>query len=530
MFPLNFFSAGLNSHFLVMELMRRRNEQRRRPRPLFRRADSTVCLAWALERFERVETVGFAYGQRHAVEMTPAPDYCSPLLRDDYPSWAPRLADDHVSTLASAWAISETALTRDSRDRNDGRGPAHRPSCRAAILLFFTYAAALGYRRGIHTLVGGMCETDFSGYPDCRSDTILALQNALSLGMDRPIRIETPLMWLDKAAIWALAHDLGGGTLVDLIVEHTHTCYLGDRTTRHAWGYGLRQLPGVRAAGEGLGGMATAAHEPHALFLSAKIPPSSRSTTLRRCSSSMVCACCVRRACSGCWRGIPNGTTRFAAIQTPIPQALYAHYGLDATRFDTFMVLAGGVPHIKWAGLLAAARTMPAPWSWLGTAGRIVPRFIGDLIYDWVQRNRLDWFGSRHDCMVPTAAQRRPIPFLGFAHDRPSTVAAFHPGDRYTKNSIGRGRLEHARSRPRFARLHRGQSLAKPRRVPGGRAEIVDFLTRKWMRELDYRLIKELWTFAATASPCASRMNGTTSVSSGTAPTATRTGSSTSTA
>jgi 7-cyano-7-deazaguanine synthase len=211
--------------------------------------DSTVCLAWALERYERVETVGFAYGQRHGVEMAQRP-----LIREQiaaaFPAWAARLGEDHVLELATLGAISDTALTREAEFQIGAAGLPNTfvPGCN---LLFFTYAAALAYRRGIRTLVGGMCETDYSGYPDCRNDTLQALAKALSLGTDTSFTIETPLMWIDKAATWAMAARLGGAPLVDLIVEHTHTCYTADRTTRHAWGYGCGQCPAcdLRARG-----------------------------------------------------------------------------------------------------------------------------------------------------------------------------------------------------------------------------------------------------------------------------------------
>jgi 7-cyano-7-deazaguanine synthase len=211
--------------------------------------DSTVCLAWALERYERVETVGFAYGQRHGVEMAQRP-----LIREQiaaaFPAWATRLGEDHVLELATLGAISDTALTREAEFQI---GAAGLPNTfvPGRNLLFFTYAAALAYRRGIRTLVGGMCETDYSGYPDCRNDALQALAKALSLGTDTSFTIETPLMWIDKAATWAMAARLGGAPLVDLIVEHTHTCYTADRTTRHAWGYGCGQCPAcdLRARG-----------------------------------------------------------------------------------------------------------------------------------------------------------------------------------------------------------------------------------------------------------------------------------------
>jgi 7-cyano-7-deazaguanine synthase len=211
--------------------------------------DSTVCLAWALERFEQVETVGFAYGQRHEIELVHRPIIRARLV-DQFKQWATRLGEDHVLELVTLGAISETALTRDAEFAITAAGLPNT-FVPGRNLLFFTYAAALAYRRGIRTLVGGMCETDFSGYPDCRNDTLQTLARAISLGMDTPFSIATPLMWIDKAGTWAMAEALGGRALVDLIVEHTHTCYTADRTTRHAWGYGCGkcQACGLRAKG-----------------------------------------------------------------------------------------------------------------------------------------------------------------------------------------------------------------------------------------------------------------------------------------
>jgi 7-cyano-7-deazaguanine synthase len=203
--------------------------------------DSSVCLAWALERYERVETVGFEYGQRHAVELECRPRILT-RLRRDFPRWQPRLGDDHVVDVDVLGKISDTALTRSIEIElgNTGLPNTFVPG---RNILFFTVAAALAYRRGIKFLVGGMCETDYSGYPDCRDDTLKALQAALSLGMDRRVVIETPLMWIDKARTWQLARDLGGKPLVDLVIEETHSCYLGDRSRRHAWGFGCGACP-----------------------------------------------------------------------------------------------------------------------------------------------------------------------------------------------------------------------------------------------------------------------------------------------
>ena len=203
--------------------------------------DSTTCLAWALSRYDHVETIGFAYGQRHEVELI-ARRRVLEGLRSGFPGWAQRLGEDHVLDLAEFGAISETALTREAAIEMTAAG---LPSTfvPGRNLVFFTYAAALGYRRRIPVLVGGMCETDYSGYPDCRNETLQTLARALSLGLDWTVEIATPLMWIDKAGTWALAHELGGDRLVELIVEETHTCYLGDRSQRHAWGYGCNSCP-----------------------------------------------------------------------------------------------------------------------------------------------------------------------------------------------------------------------------------------------------------------------------------------------
>jgi 7-cyano-7-deazaguanine synthase len=211
--------------------------------------DSTVCLAWALQRFARVETVGFDYAQRHAVELE-----VRPRLRDGIaalrPEWKSRLGDDHVVRLDALGAISETALTRSSAIEmaENGLPTTFVPG---RNLVFFTFAAALAYRRGIRHLVAGMCETDYSGYPDCRDDTVKAMQVALGLGMDRRFVIHTPLMWIDKAATFALARDIGGEGFLALVIEETHSCYLGDRTHRHEWGYGCGECPACRLRTEG---------------------------------------------------------------------------------------------------------------------------------------------------------------------------------------------------------------------------------------------------------------------------------------
>ena len=210
--------------------------------------DSTVCLAWALQRFSRVETIGFDYGQRHRVELEQRDVVLDALRR--FPEIGPRLAADHVLQLPELGRLSETSLTRDvAIALSDAVLPTTFVPGRN--LLFLTYAAALAYRRDIRGLVGGMCETDFSGYPDCRNATIQSLSRSISLGMDTEFEIHTPLMHIDKAATWALAHDIGGDPLVDLIVEDTHTCYLGDRQHRHDWGYGCGTCPACELRANG---------------------------------------------------------------------------------------------------------------------------------------------------------------------------------------------------------------------------------------------------------------------------------------
>lgn len=203
--------------------------------------DSATCVAWALDRFERVETLGFDYGQRHRVELECRAGFRAGLVAS-FPAWSGRLGEDHTLSLDALAQVSDTALTRDVeiKMREDMLPNTFVPG---RNLLFLTFGAALAYRRGLRHIVGGMCETDFSGYPDCRDDTIKALQVALNLGMERRFVLHTPLMWIDKAATWKLASDLGGDSLVDLIREETHTCYLGDRTHRHPWGYGCGECP-----------------------------------------------------------------------------------------------------------------------------------------------------------------------------------------------------------------------------------------------------------------------------------------------
>ncbi len=211
--------------------------------------DSTACLAWALANHARVETVGFDYGQRHRVELVQRLAVLE-AVRASFPDWAGKLGDDTLLDLGVLGQVSETALTRDMAIELDSGGLPNT-FVPGRNLLFLTLAAALAFRRGAGVLVGGMCETDFSGYPDCRRTTMDAMQQALSLGMDRSITIATPLMWIDKAATWQMAQDLGGQALVDITIEHTHTCYHGDRSQRHAWGYGCGACPAceLRAAG-----------------------------------------------------------------------------------------------------------------------------------------------------------------------------------------------------------------------------------------------------------------------------------------
>jgi len=211
--------------------------------------DSATCLAWALQRFARVETVGFDYGQRHAVEMEARLNVRDGMVKV-LPQWADRLGPDHVVDLTGYGRIAESALTAERAIEMDARG-LPTTFVPGRNLVFLTCAAALADRRGLDVLVGGMCETDYSGYPDCRRDTIEAMARALSLGLDKPVVIDTPLMALTKAETWALAESMGGSALVDLIVEASHTCYRGDREHRHAWGYGCGDCPAceLRAAG-----------------------------------------------------------------------------------------------------------------------------------------------------------------------------------------------------------------------------------------------------------------------------------------
>ncbi len=211
--------------------------------------DSTTCLAHALAHYERVETIAFDYRQRHHVELQARLRVLEEIRRR-FPQWAPRLGQDHLLDLAVLGEVSETSLTRDMAFRMEASGLPNT-FVPGRNLLFLTLAGAVAYRRDLQVIVTGVCETDFSGYPDCRDDTMKAMQLALSLGMDKRFLIETPLMWLDKAETWSLAEQLGGAALVELIVEHTHTCYLGERTQRHPWGYGCGSCPACELRARG---------------------------------------------------------------------------------------------------------------------------------------------------------------------------------------------------------------------------------------------------------------------------------------
>lgn len=203
--------------------------------------DSTTCLAWALSRYEYVETIGFDYRQRHAIEL----ECRAPIieaLRTGFPEWGEKLGPDHLLEFGILGQISATALTQEKAIEIQSNGLPNT-FVPGRNLLFFTLAAAVAYRRGLSALVGGMCETDYSGYPDCRNNTITALQLALSLGLDHGFDLKTPLMWINKAKTWELADSLGGQTLVELVRTNTHTCYQGDHSTEHTWGFGCGQCP-----------------------------------------------------------------------------------------------------------------------------------------------------------------------------------------------------------------------------------------------------------------------------------------------
>ena len=211
--------------------------------------DSTTCLAWALDRYSRVETIGFDYGQRHSIELAQRPVVRAAIVRN-LPAWAPRLALDHTLGLSALGAMSETALTRQMEIAFDATALPNT-FVPGRNIVFLTFAAALAYRRGIRHIVAGMCETDFSGYADCRDDTIKAMQVALNLGMDARFVMHTPLMFIDKAATWRMAEELGGQALVDIIREDTHTCYLGERGVLHDWGHGCGRCPACELRANG---------------------------------------------------------------------------------------------------------------------------------------------------------------------------------------------------------------------------------------------------------------------------------------
>ena len=218
--------------------------------------DSATCLAWALARFAHVETVGFDYGQRHKIELGCRTRFIA-KLRNAFPAWAAKLGADHVLDLSLIPALGETAMTSGAEIRlgDNGLPTTFVPG---RNIFFFTAAAALAYRRDIKHLIGGMCETDYSGYPDCRDDTLKSLQVTLNLGLDARLVVETPLMWRDKTATWKLAESLGGQPLVDLILEETHSCYRGDRTKRHDWGYGCGACPACELREKGWRGYKSA--------------------------------------------------------------------------------------------------------------------------------------------------------------------------------------------------------------------------------------------------------------------------------
>ncbi|EKT4483360.1 7-cyano-7-deazaguanine synthase QueC [Pseudomonas putida] len=203
--------------------------------------DSTTCLAWALQRYDYVETIGFDYGQRHSIELECRLKVLG-AIKEQFPEWSNRLGIDHLLDIRLLGQISDTAMTAEKTIEFEQNGLPNT-FVPGRNLLFLTFAAAIAYRRGLPILVGGMCETDYSGYPDCRDNTLKATQVSLSLGMDSPVIIETPLMWLTKAQTWKMANDLGGEKLVTLIRNESHTCYLGIRDHKHAWGYGCGECP-----------------------------------------------------------------------------------------------------------------------------------------------------------------------------------------------------------------------------------------------------------------------------------------------
>ncbi|MFZ6687296.1 7-cyano-7-deazaguanine synthase QueC [Undibacterium sp. SXout11W] len=211
--------------------------------------DSTTCLAWALSRYAHVETIGFDYGQRHAIELTVRPELLK-KMRQFSPEWEARLGEDHMIDLSLISQLSQTAMTEDIAIEMQENGLPNT-FVPGRNLMFMMVAATLAYRRGLNVLVGGMCETDFSGYPDCRDDTMKALQVTLNLGMATRLKLETPLMWINKAQTWEMAEDLGGSAMVDLIRADTHTCYLGERGELHEWGHGCGTCPACELRARG---------------------------------------------------------------------------------------------------------------------------------------------------------------------------------------------------------------------------------------------------------------------------------------
>ena len=211
--------------------------------------DSTTCLAWSLDKFEQVSTVGFQYGQRHAVELSCRKEILN-AIRKEYPSWNQKLKEDRVINLDFIKDLGANALTEENEIKTGEKG-LPTTFVPGRNIFFLSASAAIAYQQSVNHIVGGMCETDFSGYPDCRNKTIESLQETLSLGMDAHFEMHTPLMWLNKAQTWAMAKEFGGDKLVDLIIQHTHTCYLGERDTLHAWGYGCGRCPAclLRAKG-----------------------------------------------------------------------------------------------------------------------------------------------------------------------------------------------------------------------------------------------------------------------------------------
>jgi len=214
--------------------------------------DSTTCLAWALQNYDQVETIGFDYGQRHRVELE-CRKYILASIREKFPSWGKRLGTDHLLNMQLLSEISDTAMSSNKAIEMESNGLPNT-FVPGRNLLFFSFAAAVAYRRELKSLVGGMCETDFSGYPDCRDNTLKSLQVTLSLGMDYPLVIETPLMWLNKQQTWQLASDLGGNELLEIVRDQSHTCYLGDRKTKHGWGYGCGSCPACELRAKGYEG------------------------------------------------------------------------------------------------------------------------------------------------------------------------------------------------------------------------------------------------------------------------------------